>query len=160
MLQQNRKIQIDASPSTLVSLRKLIFPAPNDGLLLTPKALKRMRRTLLKSKIHRATVTDANLHYEGSVTIDQGLLELTDIHEYEQVHIYNVNNGNRLITYAIVGERGGGNICINGAAAHLVNPGDLVIICAYGQYEAEEGRVHQPRVVLVDEKNRPIGTAR
>ncbi len=116
--------------------------------------------TLLKSKIHRATVTEANLHYEGSVTIDAHLLELTGIVEHEQVHIYDVNYGNRLITYAIAGAPGGGTICINGAAAHMVQPGNLVIICAYAQYEAAELPLHQPRVVLVDHQNRPAGTAR
>lgn len=119
-----------------------------------------MLRTLLKSKIHRATVTDANLHYEGSVTVDAALLELTDIAEHEQVHIYNVNNGNRLITYAIPGEPNSGTICINGAAAHLVDPGDLVIICSYAQYSDAELPEHHPKVVMVDAQNRPAGTAR
>ncbi len=119
-----------------------------------------MYRTLLKSKIHRATVTDANLHYEGSVTIDSSLMELTDICEHEQVHIYDVNNGNRLITYAIPGEPGSGDICINGAAAHLVSPGDLVIICTYAQYEPQDVGPHRPKVVMVDSRNRPAGTAR
>jgi aspartate 1-decarboxylase len=119
-----------------------------------------MLRTLLKSKIHRATVTDANLHYEGSVTIDQDLLEQTNIVPYEQVHIYDVNNGHRLVTYAIVGPRGSGEICINGAAAHLVHPGDLIIICAYAQLTEAECRTHVPQVVHVDAQNRPAGPAK
>jgi aspartate 1-decarboxylase len=118
-----------------------------------------MLRTLLKSKIHRATVTDANLHYEGSVTIDSTLMVLTRIVPFEQVHIYDVDNGHRLITYAIPGPPDSGTICINGAAAHLVHPGDLIIICAYAQYEAAELAAHAPDVVHVDARNRPAGTA-
>lgn len=114
-----------------------------------------MDRTLLKSKIHRATVTDANLHYEGSVTIDVSLMERADLLEFEQVQIYDVNNGARLTTYAIAGERDSGVICINGAAAHLVHPGDLIIICAYGQFSDGECTGFEPRVVHVDGKNRP-----
>ena len=107
---------------------------------------------LLKSKIHRATVTDASLHYEGSVTLDPLLMEATDI--VEQVDIYDINNGNRLTTYAISGERGSGVVCLNGAAARLVHIGDLVIICSYAQFSDEESEKHVPRIVLVDEHNR------
>ena len=114
-----------------------------------------MQRILLKSKIHRATVTDAQLHYEGSVTIDRNLMELADLIDFEQVQIYDVNNGNRLTTYVIPGEPDSGTICINGAAAHLVRPGDLIIICAYANYEEAEARQVQPRVVHGDERNRP-----
>lgn len=113
-----------------------------------------MRRTLLKSKIHRATVTQAELHYEGSVTIDRELLEAADIVLHERVEIYNITNGNRLNTYAIEGEAGTGTICINGAAAHLMNPGDLVIIATYAEYDENELDDHQPIVVQVDELNR------
>jgi aspartate 1-decarboxylase len=112
-----------------------------------------MKRTLLKSKIHRATVTDASLHYEGSVTIDPLLMEATDIVEWERVDIYDINNGNRLSTYAISGERGSGVICLNGAAARLVQVGDLVIICSYAEYKEDERRSHTPTIVLVDEHN-------
>src|SRR5712692_1893994 len=94
-----------------------------------------MQRILLKSKIHRATVTDAQLHYEGSVTIDRELMELADLMEFEQVQLYDVNNGNRLTTYVISGDPGSGTICINGAAAHQVHPGDLIIICAYAHVD-------------------------
>ena len=111
---------------------------------------------LLKSKIHRATVTDASLHYEGSITIDRLLMEATDIVEWEQVDIYDINNGNRLTTYAIHGEAGSGVICLNGAAARLVHTGDLVIICSYALYTDEERRTHDPRIVLVDEENRIV----
>ncbi|MCA9123456.1 MAG: aspartate 1-decarboxylase [Planctomycetaceae bacterium] len=114
-----------------------------------------MKRTLLKSKIHRATVTDANLEYEGSVTIDPELLEAADIVVYERVEIYDITNGARLSTYAILGEPGAGEICINGAAAHLVNPGDLVIIASYAEYDESEIRTHEPRLILVDRQNRP-----
>jgi L-aspartate-alpha-decarboxylase len=113
-----------------------------------------MNRTLLKSKIHRATVTDASLHYEGSVTIDPLLMEATDIVEWEAVDVYDINNGNRLTTYAISGKRGSGIICLNGAAARLVQVGDLVIICSYAQYTEEERKQHEPRIVQVNEKNK------
>jgi len=115
-----------------------------------------MYRTLLKSKIHRARVTGADLHYQGSVTIDQRLLDAADILEHEQVAIYDVTNGVRLTTYALSGPSGSGTICINGAAAHLVRPGDLVIIASYAQYEDQEARAHQPHIVLVDEQNRIV----
>ena len=115
-----------------------------------------MQRILLKSKIHRATVTDAQLHYEGSVTIDAELMATADIVEHEQVHIYDVNNGNRLITYAIRGPASSGTICINGAAARQVSPGDLIIICAYAQFSNDELAGHVPRVIRVDGKNCPI----
>ena len=113
-----------------------------------------MNRMLLKSKIHRATVTDASLHYEGSVTLDPLLMEATDIVEWEQVDIYDINNGNRLTTYAISGERGSGVVCLNGAAARLVQVGDLVIVCSYAQYSEDERRKHVPKIALVDDKNR------
>lgn len=112
-----------------------------------------MRRTLLKSKIHRATVTEADLQYVGSVTIDSDLMQAADIVEYEQVQIYDVTNGNRLTTYAIPGPAGSGVICINGAAAHLVNPQDLVIIATYAEYEESELAAHEPKVIHVDEQN-------
>jgi aspartate 1-decarboxylase len=115
-----------------------------------------MQRILLKSKIHRATVTDAQLHYEGSVTIDTDLMRAADIVEHEQVQIYNVDNGNRLTTYAIPGPAGSGTICINGAAAHLVSPGHLIIICSYAQFEEIELGSHHPRVVHVDGENRMV----
>ena len=99
-------------------------------------------------------MTDAQLHYEGSVTIDHDLMLAANIAEHEQVHIYDINNGNRLITYAIQGRAGSGTICINGAAAHLVSPGNLVIICAYAQFEEAEVATHRPHVIHVDQKNR------
>ncbi len=113
-----------------------------------------MRRRLLKSKIHRVTVTEADLDYEGSVTIDLDLMEAADIVEHEQVDIYNITGGERFTTYAIPGEPGSGVICINGAAAHLARPGDLVIIASYAEYTPEEIREHEPRIVKVDERNR------
>ena len=112
-----------------------------------------MQRVMLKSKIHRATVTDANLDYEGSVAIDEALMEAAGIYEFEQVHIYDINNGNRLTTYAIKGERGTGVISINGAAAHLARKGDLVIIASYSVLEEAEAAKHAPVLVYVDEKN-------
>ena len=113
-----------------------------------------MRRTLLKSKIHRATVTEADLHYEGSVTIDPILMEAADLKPFEQVQIYDITNGNRITTYAIEGEPGDGQICINGAAAHCVRPGDMVIICSYAEYEEKELADFKPRLILVDGRNR------
>ena len=111
---------------------------------------------MLKSKIHRATVTQADLHYVGSCTIDAALMEAADILEGEQIDIVDINNGNRLTTYAITGERGSGIIGINGAAARPINPGDLVIIIAYAQYSNEELQDYRSRVIFVDEHNRQL----
>jgi aspartate 1-decarboxylase len=115
-----------------------------------------MLRTMMKSKIHRATVTHADLHYVGSVTVDRDLMEAADLLEGEQVCIVDITNGARLETYVITGEAGSGVIGINGAAAHLVDPGDLVILISYGVMNEEEIRGYEPRVVFVDEANRPI----
>jgi aspartate 1-decarboxylase len=112
-----------------------------------------MERKMLKSKIHRATVTGADLHYEGSITIDKDLMEASDIIPYEAVAIWNVTNGNRFETYAIEGERGSGVICINGAAARLVAPKDLVIIASFVNMEEQEARSYEPKLVFVDERN-------
>ena len=117
-------------------------------------------RTLLKSKIHRARVTDARIDYEGSITIDPLLMEAADILPHEQVHVLDVTNGARLVTYAIPGRPGSGEVCINGAAAHLVRPGDLVIVLSYVTLPEEEARRHQPRLVYVDEANRIVERAR
>ena len=114
-----------------------------------------MWRVMLKSKIHRATITEANLAYEGSLTIDASLMRDADILPYEMVHIYNVSNGERFQTYAIEGEAGSGVICLNGAAARRGVPGDLIIITTYSSYPAEELKHHSPKVVLVDSHNRP-----
>nr|WP_156003782.1 aspartate 1-decarboxylase [Streptomonospora sp. PA3] len=111
---------------------------------------------MFHGKIHRATVTQADLHYVGSITIDADLLEAADIVEGEQVHVVDIDNGNRLVTYTIAGERGSGVIGINGAAAHLVNPGDLVIIMSYVELEESERPHHRPRVVHVDTTNRIV----
>ncbi|APE18062.1 aspartate 1-decarboxylase [Mycolicibacterium pallens] len=115
-----------------------------------------MFRTMLKSKIHRATVTHADLHYVGSVTIDADLMDAADLLEGEQVTIVDIDNGARLATYAITGQRGTGVIGINGAAAHLVHPGDLVIIIAYGVMADAEAREYRPRIVFVDADNRQV----
>lgn len=115
-----------------------------------------MLRTMMKSKIHRATVTQADLHYVGSVTIDEDLLEASDILPGELVHIVDVTNGARLETYTIAGERGSGVIGINGAAAHLVHPGDIVILIAYAQLTTQEARELEPHVVFVDAENKVI----
>lgn len=116
-----------------------------------------MLRTMLKSKIHRATVTQADLHYVGSVTVDEDLLDAADLLPGELVHIVDINNGARLETYTIAGPRGSGVIGINGAAARLVHPGDLVILIAYGQMETAEAKGYVPRVVFVDADNRITG---
>lgn len=109
---------------------------------------------MLRAKLHRVHVTHAELDYEGSVAIDGRLLEAADIHEYERVDIYNIRNGERFSTYAIRAESGSGIISINGAAAHKASPGDMVIICAYGEFEEREVATHKPRLVYVDAHNR------
>jgi aspartate 1-decarboxylase len=116
-----------------------------------------MLRTMMKSKIHRATVTQADLHYVGSVTVDEDLLEAADLLPGELVHIVDVTNGARLETYTIKGERGSGVIGINGAAARLVHPGDVVILIAYAQLETAEAGEFEPSVVFVDAENRVVG---
>jgi aspartate 1-decarboxylase len=117
-----------------------------------------MLRTMMRSKIHRATVTQADLHYVGSVTVDEDLLEAADLLPGELVHIVDVTNGARLETYTIAGERGSGMLGINGAAAHLVHPGDVVILIAYGQMDTAEARELRPNVVFVDAENRIVRT--
>ncbi|QDQ96491.1 aspartate 1-decarboxylase [Tomitella fengzijianii] len=114
-----------------------------------------MFRTMLKSKIHRATVTHADLHYVGSVTVDADLMKAADLYEGEQVAIVDVTNGARLETYVITGEPGSGVIGINGAAAHLIDPGDLVILISYAMMDEKESREFQPSIVFVDENNAP-----
>jgi aspartate 1-decarboxylase len=116
-----------------------------------------MLRTMFKSKIHRATVTESDLHYVGSVTVDAELMDAADLLPGELVHIVDIDNGSRLETYVIEGERGSGVIGINGAAAHLVKPGDLVILISYAQVDDAEARRMRPRVVHVDARNRVVG---
>ncbi len=111
---------------------------------------------ILKSKIHRATITETNLEYVGSLTIDEDLMDAAGIMANEAVLVADLNNGTRHWTYAMPGERGSGAMCTNGAAAHLVNKGDLVIVMCFGYFTVEEAAAHRPKVVLVDEKNRPV----
>jgi aspartate 1-decarboxylase len=113
-----------------------------------------MQRTMLKSKLHRVTVTQAELHYEGSCAIDEHLLDAADIKEYQQIEIYNVTNGERFSTYAIRAERGSGTISVNGAAARKAAAGDLLIICTYAAYSEVELAKHEPDLIYVDAKNR------
>lgn len=115
-----------------------------------------MRRTLFKSKIHRATVTHADLEYEGSVSIDEDLMDAAEILQYEAIHVWNITRGTRLQTYAIKGQRGSGIICINGAAAHLNKPGDMVILATFAEFEEAEARSLEPTVVLVDKANKIV----
>jgi aspartate 1-decarboxylase len=115
-----------------------------------------MKLIMFKSKIHRAIVTDADLHYEGSVTISKDLMDAANILPYEQVHIWNVTNGNRLITYALVGKENSGIICINGAGAHLMNPQDIVIIATFAELSLCEAGSFKPTVVCVDKNNKAI----
>ncbi len=117
-----------------------------------------MQRTMLKSKLHRATVTHSELHYEGSCAIDESLLEAADIHEYEQIQIYNITNGERFTTYAIRAARDSGVISVNGAAAHKANPGDLIIIATYAVYNELELARYAPELVYVGAANRIIDT--
>ena len=119
-----------------------------------------MRRRMMKSKIHRATVTDADVHYVGSITVDRDLMDAADLLEYEQVAVVDVDNGARLETYVIEGERGSGAICLNGAAAHLIHPGDRVILISYAEVdEAEIAAGWRPTVVHVDTSNKQIDEA-
>jgi aspartate 1-decarboxylase len=117
-----------------------------------------MEISIFKSKIHRATVTHADLDYEGSVTIDADLMDQANILPYESVHVWNVTRGSRLVTYALSGPRGSGAVCINGAAAHINKPGDIVILATFANMSRAEALKHQPVVVRVDDKNRPVGS--
>jgi aspartate 1-decarboxylase len=117
-----------------------------------------MQRVMLKSKIHRATVTDSDLHYVGSITIDPDLLEAADILEHEQVHVVDIDNGARFETYTIPGRRGSGEVCVNGAAARLVHRGDTVIVISYGSYEPADLEHYEPRVVHVEAQTNRIVT--
>lgn len=117
-----------------------------------------LQRTMMTGKVHRATVTAADLHYVGSITIDAELLAAADVLPGQQVDVVDVTNGARLTTYAIAGEPGGGQVCVNGAAAHLVHPGDVVIVIAYGTMSDAEARTYAPHVVLVDADNRIVDT--
>lgn len=115
-----------------------------------------MRRTMLKSKIHQARVTDANVNYEGSITLDSGLMQVADILPWEKVHVWDVTNGTRLETYALPGKAESGVVCINGAAAHHVKIGDIVIIASFADLEANDCQNFEPKRILVNEKNQPI----
>ncbi len=117
---------------------------------------RRMKLNVFKSKIHRATVTHADREYEGSVTIDAALMEAAEILPYEAVHVWNVTRGTRLVTYALEGPRGSGAVCVNGAAAHLNEPGDVVILATFADLTPAEARGHRPRIVRVDARNRPL----
>lgn len=113
-----------------------------------------MKREILRAKIHRITVTERNIHYEGSLTLDLALMEAAGIVPFEKVDVYNVNSGNRFSTYVIKGEKGSGSCCVNGAAAHLTDPGDLLIVASYGILDDAELNKHHPVIVLVDSKNK------
>jgi len=115
-----------------------------------------MFRTMMKSKLHRATVTEANLNYVGSITIDEDLLDIVDMYPNEKVQIVNNNNGARLETYIIAGPRGSGMICLNGAAARLVQPGDKIIIISYAVMTDEEAKRFRPRIAILDENNKVV----
>jgi len=118
-----------------------------------------MNIIMLHSKIHRATVTAADLHYQGSITIDRTLMDLVDLLPNQHVHVYNITNGARFETYVIEGERDSGSIQINGAAAHLAGPGDLIIIAAYAEMSRNEALSWQPKIAIVDDQNRPLKDA-
>lgn len=119
-----------------------------------------MFRTMMKSKLHRATVTEANLNYVGSITIDEDLMNLIDVYENEKVQIVDNNNGARFETYVIPGERGSGVICLNGAAARLVQPGDKIIIISYGIMTSEEAKNYKPIIAVLDDQNRVVQTTK
>jgi aspartate 1-decarboxylase len=118
-----------------------------------------MLRRMMKSKVHRATITSADLHYEGSLTLDEDLMDAADLVAHEEVQVVNVNNGSRFSTYVIPGPRGSGTLQLNGAAARLGLPGDLVILISYGDYEDAEARRHVPLIVHVNARNRPVRPA-
>ena len=118
-----------------------------------------MFRTLMKSKLHRGTITGANLHYVGSITVDADLMDAADLLPNEKVQVVDIDNGARLETYVIPGERGSGDLCLNGAAARLVQPGDRIIVISYGVYSDAEAREHTPTVIVLDECNRPQAIA-
>lgn len=122
-------------------------------MAVQPDGTSPPRRSMLKSKVHRATVTHADIDYEGSLTLDALLLQAANILPYEEIHVWNVTRGTRLRTYAMVGEAGSGVVCVNGAAAHLAQPGDLVIVATFTQMDDAAARQHRPLVVLVDEHN-------
>ena len=124
----------------------------------TPDAERTALRSVLRGKIHRAVVTDANLNYEGSITLDRNLMDASGIEEWERVHVLDITNGARLETYAIPGGRGTGEVCINGAAAHLVHPGDLVIVLTYEWIPSAAVATHHPRIVHLTAKNQPRET--
>ena len=115
-----------------------------------------MKRIFLKSKIHGAFVTETNLDYEGSLTIDRDLMDKTDILPFEQVDVYNLANGTRFTTYAIEGKRGSGTICVNGAAAHLAKVGDRLIVACYALFGKDDWKKRKPKIIRVNEKNRPV----
>jgi len=115
-----------------------------------------MRRSLLKSKIHRANVTEADLDYEGSLTVDKNLMEAADLLPYEEVNIFNITNGHRFSTYVIEGERGSNTVCVNGAAAHLAREGDCLIVASFSYYDEDECKSHVPRLIYVNEENEII----
>ncbi len=127
------------------------------AVLLSFRLFLAMFRTLLKSKIHRVATTQCELHYEGSCAIDENLLDAANICENEQVHIWNINNGERFITYAIKGERGSGMISVNGSAARRASVGDLLIIASFAQVHEKDVASHEPQLVFVDEKNQQVG---
>jgi aspartate 1-decarboxylase len=139
-------------PARLIDNLPLTIPTRRDDV--PPRT-----RTMLKSKIHRATVTDANLSYVGSITVDRDLLRAADMRPHEQVQVLNINNGERFETYAIEGPPGGGDICLNGAAARLAQPGDMVIVLTYAEYDEADLDGHEPIVVHVDAENRPVEVA-
>jgi len=123
-------------------------------MAVSPNGVLAGRRSMLKSKLHRVTVTHADVDYEGSLTLDARLLEAADILPFEEVHVWNVTRGTRLRTYALLAEAGSGVACVNGAAAHLAQPGDLVIVATFTQLDDAAARVHRPRIVLVGADNR------
>ncbi len=123
-------------------------------MAVSPNGAALLRRSMLKSKLHRLTVTHADVDYEGSVTIDARLLEAADILPYEEVHVWNVTRGSRLRTYAMAAESGSGIVCVNGAAAHLAQPGDLVIVATFTQMDDTAAHIHRPRIVLIGSDNR------
>jgi aspartate 1-decarboxylase len=144
--------RVRSKPGAVGSILASPFGVPCQSTIKSP-----MQRIMLRAKIHRATVTQCDLHYEGSCGIDENLLEAADIREFEKIELYDVNNGERFSTYAIRGKRGSGEISLNGAAARRAHLGDLLIICTYAPMDEAEAEKYQPKIVFVDDKNQITG---
>jgi aspartate 1-decarboxylase len=152
-VEEETEVTVPAVSKAVVQWHGCPFALPGDQGMTIDTHRSSPRRSMLKSKIHRATVTHADVDYEGSLTLDRDLLRAADILPFEEVHLWNVTRGTRLSTYAMEGQAGSGIVCVNGAAARLTHPGDLIIVATFAQYDAAAARSHVPTVILVDANN-------